>query len=81
VRNYLPNAPEGTKSRAPRPKTQDLAIQFVNFFAFLGQYLYMKPKMTVEKVSLHQAFFHPLNLGSKIQEKYEEKLRGLTILK
>jgi len=39
----------------------------------------MKPKMTVEKVSFHQAFFHPQNLQEKTQAEYEKRIGGLTI--
>ena len=33
--------------------------------AFLAQYLYMRPKMTNEKVGWGFAFFHPDQLGLK----------------
>lgn len=40
---------------------EKLSILFwpLNLVFFVVQYLYMKPKMTSEKVSLHSAFFHP----------------------
>jgi len=33
--------------------------KLLNLLFFLPQYLYMLPKMTSERVSLHSAFFHP----------------------
>ena len=38
----------------------------LNFFAFLLQYLYMKPKITKESISLHAAYFHPRDLSPRI---------------
>jgi len=34
-------------------------LYILNILFFLPQYLYMLPKMTSERVSLHSAFFHP----------------------
>lgn len=45
--------------------------------AFSLQYQYMKSKITSERVSRHQAFFHPNNLQDKIMSKYMERLRLL----
>ncbi len=43
--------------------------------AFLGQYLYMRPKMTNEKVGWGRAFFHPRNLSNEVLKKFETRLR------
>jgi len=33
--------------------------------------------MTVEKVTLHQAFFHPSDISKKVQREYKTRLRLL----
>mgnify|MGYP005846471209 CR=1 FL=1 len=38
----------------------------LNLFTFFLQYLYMKPKITKESISLHAAYFHPRNLSPRI---------------
>ncbi|QHO63217.1 hypothetical protein [Candidatus Chazhemtobacterium aquaticus] len=38
----------------------------LNLIAFSLQYLYMKPKITKESISLHAAYFHPRNLSPRI---------------
>lgn len=53
-----------------------ILISFFNRLAFVLQYQYMKPKITSEKVSLHQAFFHPGNLGNKVQEEFERRVKS-----
>lgn len=53
----------------------NILISFLDRLAFFLQYLYMKPKITGEKISLEQAFFHPRNLGSDVQEMLEERLK------
>ena len=65
VKEYLPNALSiiGYRLSATR---SCLFLSLLNLFAFGLQYLYMKPKITNEKVTLHQAFFHPNNLSPKI---------------
>jgi predicted nucleotidyltransferase len=54
---YLPR-----ESRHRREKWGNYIYKLVspvNFLFFVLQYLYMKPKMTGESVSLHTAYFHP----------------------
>jgi len=43
-------------------------FSMVNRLAFKLQYLYMKPKITREVVTLHKAIFHPRNWGKEINE-------------
>jgi len=66
VKNYLPVAYRETlKTKPPStaiPKLSYLLLTIyysLNLMAFAFQYLYMLPKITLEKISLHQAFFHP----------------------
>jgi hypothetical protein len=41
-------------------------ISLANKIAFSIQYLYMKPKLTNELVTINQAYFHPRDLSKKI---------------
>lgn len=51
-----------------------LVMGFVEIIAFIAQYVYMKPKMTSEKISLHWAFFHPVQMGEKIEDRFRQRL-------
>jgi len=65
VKKYLPVAYRETlKSTPPTKVISNHYLPFTYYFllnliAFIIQYLYMFPKITHEKISLHQAFFHP----------------------
>ncbi len=69
VKKYLPVAyTQSIKKTEYRTlNTEYLVFWPFNVLAFLIQYLYMKPKMTTEKVGLGFAFFHPtvINLDKK----------------
>ena len=56
----LPNHTH-SRQRYPTPPTLPFSsfLFFLNLLFYIPQYLYMKPKMTNEKASLHAAFFHP----------------------
>ncbi|MCL4397950.1 nucleotidyltransferase domain-containing protein [Patescibacteria group bacterium] len=58
----------------------NLFLLIPEFFAFLFQYLYMKPKMTHERVGWGFAFFHPYNLSEIVVQKFEKKLLKYTHL-
>lgn len=90
VSNFLPNAKNSSKfnppagvqsskleSKHPISQYLNILISFLDIIAFNLQYAYMKPKITCEKVSLHQAFFHPKNLGDEIQKEFERRIKGL----
>lgn len=86
VKEYLPNAKKSYDVQCTMYNSQkrnlisqylNLLISFLNTLAFKLQYLYMKPKMTIEKVSLHQAFFHPKDISEKIEKEYKSKLLSL----
>lgn len=78
VNEYLPNAAGISKVKyqksKPKLKAKNLFLYFFNLIAFYLQYLYMKPKMTIERVNLHQAFFHPQNLQLSTEKKFNQKL-------
>jgi hypothetical protein len=63
VKEFLPNA--YPKTQSSRINVQENKIDYwlliINYLFFAIQYLYMKPKMTSERVTLHSAFFHPKN--------------------
>lgn len=71
VSEYLPKAIPNSKlkiynSKALlRPWPFDFPASFLNKIAFKIQYWYMKPKITCEKISLSQAFFHPRQLKAR----------------
>lgn len=75
IKTYLPNAVKTTSPKqtpsSPRPSPPLEAL------AFKLQYLYMKPKITHEKVTLHSAFFHPRQTGKIILKQYHQKLTQL----
>lgn len=66
VKKYLPvafksqiqNSKVQINSKSQFPNT-NLVIRIFNLVLFIVQWLYMKPKMTTERVSLGYAFFHP----------------------
>lgn len=62
VREYLPNAYDETFKNLKLKNLKlikNLKLKIVNYILFVLQYLYMKPKMTTERVGLGYAFFHP----------------------
>lgn len=54
-------------------------MDFLESLSFRLQYFYMKPKMTLERVGPHYAFFHPRPTGEIVLQKYQEKLKGPTL--
>jgi len=73
VLKFLPNFTPSPTGQDSNFKTNCL-LSFFNNIAFKLQYQYMKKKITNEKVSLHQAFFHPNNLSDKVQKEFENRL-------
>ena len=62
VKKFLPMAYKNLTSRKRIPLSlikERAGVRFLNVIAFIVQYIYMKPKMTSEKVTLGSAFFHP----------------------
>lgn len=76
VKKYLPNAVKITNHQPLSTNNNKGLLSFLNYLAYRMQLLYMKPKITNEKVSLHQAFFHPHNLEKKILKEYQKRLRS-----
>ncbi len=89
VRNFLPNNVGMSNVICNMSKADvkcqmfsfllDGVLVLLNWIVFYLQYLYMKPKITIERVSLHQAFFHPNNINKEIENKYKEKLYTLDL--
>lgn len=72
TKQYLANAYQELSSgklKIKKPSRVDFLVAPINFLSFILQYLYMLPKITSEKVSLHAAFFHKSDL-SEILEKH-----------
>lgn len=84
VQKYLPNATvrvEEYKSKRVKKGALSLLL-YLSFtllekIAFRLQYLYMRPKITNEKISLHQAFFHPKELNNYINAQFEQRLADI----
>lgn len=62
---FFKNAYLSIHRQTPSSATTISALPYIfvllNYFSFCFQYLYMKPKITTEDVSLHAAYFHPVN--------------------
>lgn len=60
VKKFLPNAfPNVQLTMKNVQIPTNFALLIINCAFYLAQLIYMKPKMTSERVSLHSAFFHP----------------------
>ncbi|KKS79397.1 MAG: hypothetical protein UV54_C0035G0008 [Candidatus Beckwithbacteria bacterium GW2011_GWA2_43_10] len=46
----------------------------LDYLAYRLQLWYMKPKMTVERVGVHFAFFHPRPTGKIVLAEYQKRL-------
>lgn len=84
VSSFLPNVFDSAKCKVQSAKSQfkvqslfSPVFKILNKVAYKLQFWYMKPKMTVEKVSLHKAFFHPNDLSDKIQKEFERRIKSL----
>lgn len=72
TKKYLPFA--SNKLKVQGKKYYSIILWPVNFLLFLAQYLYMYSKITNERITLHQAFFHPKDLSTEVLTNYERKL-------
>lgn len=89
ARRFLPNAVKETRYPDNKIATHqntclisqylNILKSFLDILAFKLQYLYMKQKITCEKVNLHQAFFHPADISKKIVSEYEKRLKLLDL--
>lgn len=69
VLNFWPNAVEIKQVKKSQQFVKSKSINLVELLAYKTQYLYMRGKITKEKVSLARAIFHPNNLSKKIMGK------------
>lgn len=46
-------------------------LDLINFIAFIGQYLFMFPKRTTEKINLNTAIFHPKDWSKIVSKKID----------
>lgn len=81
VKKYLPNAVgvnNGAMKQWGRRSFAASRLQgfvfIINRIAFVIQRQYMQPKMTTEKISLTQAFFHPQDVGQVVEQKYWRRM-------
>lgn len=84
TKHYLPNA-YATSLRALAKQSHTnpnkfasslifLAMTFIELISFFLQYFYMKRKITNESVGFGFAFFHPNQLGKKIESEFKKRL-------
>lgn len=80
TKGYLSNAYRAkTKEMLESPSmtsfwlVQNLLWPF-EFLAFIFQYLYMKPKMTNEKIGWGYAFFHPSDLSERVVRQFMSRV-------
>ncbi len=73
TKEILPSAYMDNNSKLEEPSKN--ANSVLEILAFLGQYLYMRPKMTNEKVGLRFAFFHPRDGSKYYVSKFEKALK------
>jgi hypothetical protein len=69
IKNFWPNAVRIKKVKLAKRNKINFPILFLNKIAFRIQYLYMKSKITKEKISLTKAIFHPFDWGEVINSK------------
>lgn len=79
VKDFLPNVEKLPRRLKQRRPSRSCFLAFFNQIAFWIQYQYMKSKMTVERISLYQAFFHPQDLPDKILSHYLDKIGEVTL--
>ncbi len=81
IQEYFPGLKVSKKSTRRKKRWFDFMffserlLRFVNFSAFLIQYLYMSRKITKEKVSLRKAFFHPNDNSYSILSEHRRRSR------
>jgi len=69
VNHYLPNF----TIDSVQSFSKFFPCSFPEVFCYRLQLLYMKPKITNEKISLAQAFFHPRNTAQIVLKKYQKR--------
>jgi len=84
VEEYLPNAVSVNNVTMKQSNNCHFITSLLHSFivvfdqvCFYFQYQYMKPKVTCEKVSQYQAFFHPRDLSDKIQKEFERRVESM----
>jgi predicted nucleotidyltransferase len=71
--NAYPAVPE--KTSADNPVSFSILLFPLNLLAFIIQYIYMKPKITHEDITLHSAYFHTQNFARKISRHLSKIIR------
>ena len=79
VREYLPYAYDHQVEKLRNPKTKknstNLFFDFLEQLFYKLQFLYMKKKITKEKIEEGRIFFHPLPLNQIILDEYNKRAR------
>ncbi len=78
VASFLPNAVSASVlSPKITPPLFTFPLNWLETFAYQLQLLYMKSKITNEKITLHSAFFHPRPTSKIVLKQYHQKLKKL----
>jgi len=81
--NYLPTTSKIRRTQTEKRRNNNLSrisdpiLRVLPMFepiAFGLQYLYMKKKITNERLGWGYAFFHPNSLGPKVEDKFRQRL-------
>lgn len=81
IRDYFPNLIVKRKSGRVKKKWfefiffSEKLLKVLNLFAFIMQYIYMRQKITKEKISLSVAFFHPNSSDKFILNEHKKRSR------
>jgi len=72
IADFWPNAVRIRKIKLLKGRKTKILISLLNKIAFKLQYLYMKTKITKEKITLTKAIFHPFDWGEIILSKFKK---------
>ncbi len=78
VSKFLPHALNNIEPIFPN-RTSTQKAPLLENLAYKLQHLYMKKRLTREKVALHSAFFHPRPTGNIVLKAYQKRLKALKI--
>ena len=78
VKQHLANAYSSLNKKPPQTNRSHIfyLLAPLNWLLFSLQYLYMKPKLTQETITLHSAYFHPRSLYPKIVSQLTNQVQG-----
>jgi len=76
AQHFLPHLIPSAKAKQTRSSIVSVVSQPVNNLLFYFQYLYMKKRITREKIGRTFAFFHPIDRENEVQIKLKKRTQG-----